>query len=132
MRFRVTCNAKEPIASKYCFVSKSIIHTSKHVPGPRKTVGVIFAFDKSPDVSKRIEAVGTALKAKGNYVIDQPELMLMEICPVEVSDNVYIQFFNKQDAPAALDGMDSELTSTDVDELLFHRPDGGGSVDGPA
>jgi len=92
-------------------------------------VGVIFAFDKSPDVSKRIEAVGTALKAKGNYVIDQPELMLMEICPVEVSDNVYIQFFNKQDAPAALDGMDSELTSTDVDELLFHRPDGGGSVD---
>ncbi len=125
MRLIPTCQAKkDPIATKYCFIAKSIIHTSKHVPGPRKTVGVIFGFDKTPEVSSRIVAVSEALEAKGNYLIEAPELILMEVCPVEVSQNVIVQFFNEEDSPTALSGMDSEMSSSDIDDVLFNGPQG--------
>jgi hypothetical protein len=125
LRIVPQCNAnKEPIAAKYCFIAKSSIHTSKTVPGPRKTVGVIFGFDKTPDISSHIIAVGRTLEAKGNYSVDDPELTLMEECPVEVSDNVYVQFFNQEDASdQALQGIDSEvMSSSEFDKMWFDPP----------
>lgn len=121
MYIRTLCAAnKDPIASKYCFVSKSSIHTSTKIPGPRKLVGVIFGFDKSPDISSHIIAVGKKLEAKGNYTIDDPELTLLSVCPVEVSDNVYVQFFNQAEDPDPLQGIDSEImSSSEFDKIWF-------------
>lgn len=124
LRIVPQCNAnKEPIAAKYCFVAKSTIHTSKTVPGPRKTVGVIFGFDKTPDISSHIIAVGRALESKGDYSIDDPELTLLKECPVEVSDNVYVQFFKQEDvSDQALQAIDSEVMSSSEFEKMWFDP----------
>lgn len=120
----VTCNArKEPIASKYCFLAKSTINTSAAAPGPKRTIGVIFGFNKTPDVAAQIDTVGTALEKKGDYAVDESELTLLRICPVEVSDSVYIQFFDDADAPPeALEALES-LESDESDETDDDRRD---------
>jgi hypothetical protein len=95
----VTCNAnfsKEPIASKYCFLAKSVINTST---GPKRTIGVIFGFNKTPDITAHIDMVGRSLEKKGDYAVDETELTLLRLCPVEVSDSIFIQFFDDADAP---------------------------------
>ena len=97
-RMTVTCNAnfsKEPIASKYCFLAKSVINTST---GPKRTIGVIFGFYKTPNTAQ-IDMVGRSLEKKGDYAVDETELTLLRLCPVEVSDSVFIQFFDGADAP---------------------------------
>ena len=119
-RMTVTCNArKEPIASKYCFLAKSVINTSTAVPGPKRTIGVIFGFNKTPEVAAQIDAVGRSLEKKGDYAVDETELTLLRVCPVEVSDSVYIQFFDDADAPPeALEALESveSLESVDSDD----------------
>ena len=97
-RMTVTCNAikKDPIASKYCFLAKSVINTST---GPKRTIGVIFGFNKTPDITAHIDMVGRSLEKKGDYAVDETELTLLRLCPVEVSDSIFIQFFDDADAP---------------------------------
>lgn len=116
-RRMVVCNAnKEPIASKYCFLAKSVINTSAAAAGPKRTIGVIFGFNKTPDVAAQIDMVGQTLEKKGDYAVDDTELTLLRICPVEVSDSVYIQFFDDADAPPeALETLES-FESGDSDE----------------
>ena len=116
-RVAVTCNAKkEPIASKYCFLAKSVINTSTTASGPTRTIGVIFGFNKTPDITAHIDMVGRSLEKKGDYTVDETELTLLRICPVEVSDSVYIQFFDDADAPPeALETLET-LESDDSDE----------------
>ena len=116
-RVAVTCNAKkEPIASKYCFLAKSMINTSTTASGPTRTIGVIFGFNKTPDITPHIHMVGRSLEKKGDYTVDETELTLLRICPVEVSDSVYIQFFDDADAPPeALETLET-LESDDSDE----------------
>ena len=108
----VTCNAKkEPIASKYCFLAKSVINTST---GPKRTIGVIFGFNKTPDITAHIDMVGRSLEKKGDYAVDETELTLLRLCPVEVSDSVYIQFFDDADAPPeALEALGSDDSDED-------------------
>lgn len=119
-RMAVTCNAKkEAIASKYCFLGKSVINTSTAAPGPTRTIGVIFGFNKTPDIAAHIDMVGRSLEKKGDYAVDETELTLLRICPVEVSDSVYIQFFDDADAPPeALETLETleTLESDDSDE----------------
>ena len=114
-RMTVTCNAKkEPIASKYCFLAKSVINTSIAVPGPKRTIGVIFGFNKTPDIAAQIDMVGRSLEKKGDYTVDETELTLLRLCPVEVSDSVYIQFFDDADAPPeALEALGSDDSDED-------------------
>ena len=99
-RVAVTCNAKkEPIASKYCFLAKSVINTSTTASGPTRTIGVIFGFNKTPDITAHIDMVGRSLEKKGDYADGETELTLLRLCPVEVSDSIFIQFFDDADAP---------------------------------
>jgi hypothetical protein len=114
----VTCNAKkEPIASKYCFLAKSVINAAPG-PGPTRTIGVIFGFNKTPDIAAQIDMVGRSLEKKGDYTVDETELTLLRICPVEVSDSVYIQFFDDADAPPeALEALDSLESIEALDSL---------------
>jgi len=121
-RMVVTCNAKkEPIASKYCFLAKSVINTA--APGPKRTIGVIFGFNKTPEIAAQIDLVGRSLEKKGDYAVDETELTLLRICPVEVSDSVYIQFFDDADAPPeALEALES-LESDESDDSDEDRRD---------
>lgn len=108
----VTCtaspNGKTPPngdswATKYCFCARSIIRTSSE--GPKESIGIIFGYDRTPSISTQVDSVSKAFMDQTGYDVDDVELLLHEECPVELSDHIYVQFFDN----APLHGFDEDM-----------------------
>lgn len=80
----------EDFAAKYCFSAKLQLYEEVGKP----PVGVIFAFDRNSDVIKQVEAVATAIIDDTGYVVGQTEVTMHRECPVEITDEVYVQLFD--------------------------------------
>ena len=83
---------KNDWAEKYCFSAKVQLYT--HVGSPPS--GIILAFDRNSDVVKQVEAVAATLIQDGGYICGQVELTMHRECPVEITDEVYVQLFDSE------------------------------------
>lgn len=78
------------LASKYCFSAKIQLYEAIGKP----PVGVIFAFDRNSDVIKQVEAVAVAFTDDTGYVAGQTEVIMHRECPVEITNEVFVQLFD--------------------------------------
>lgn len=121
----------DPPAPKYCFMAKCTIH-SDHEPGG--AVGVVFAFDKRPDVSKHVDGVASQFAKDTGMIVTGSDLTVFQECPQEVSDHVYVQLF---EAPMTEDEIQKMIAATiqengcdSCDESDDEDPPGGGGGGG--
>lgn len=109
----------DPPAPKYCFLSSCTIH-SEHEVG---AVGVVFAFDKRPDISKHVEDVAAQFAKDTGLRVSDTDLTVFQECPQEVSDHVYVQLFESPCTESDVQRIIKASVDTGDDE---DRPEGGG------
>ena len=94
---------RPPLAGKYCFCVRSTIVDGSS----RKPLGIIFGYGLTANlIGKRVEHVAIVMqKEEPGLCCEEVELLLHEVCPVELSDDVYVHMFKSP----ALEGYDSEM-----------------------
>lgn len=80
----------DDLASKYCFSAKIQLYEAIGKP----PIGVIFAFDRNSDVIKQVETVASVFIDDTGYVVGQTEVIMHRECPVEITDEVFVQLFD--------------------------------------
>jgi hypothetical protein len=89
------------------------MYSGKNVPGVRRTVGVVFGFDKTPDICHHVERVSRSIAKNMDCVADEVEMIIHRECPVEISDEVYVQFFDTPEDTGSL----RQLNSIDTEDF---------------
>jgi hypothetical protein len=116
-------------------MAKCTIH-SEHEP--EGAVGVVFAFDKKPDVSMHVDGVATQFAKDTGMTVTSSDLTVFQECPQEVSDHVYVQLF---EAPMSDDEVQNMIAATiqgeesdddDEDQPPGTSPSGGPSPGPPS
>lgn len=82
----------DDLASKYCFSAKIQLYDAIGEP----PIGVIFGFDRNSDVIKQVETVASVFIDDTGYVVGQTEVIMHRECPVEITDEVFVQLFDSQ------------------------------------
>lgn len=108
----------DPPAPKYCFLSTCTIHSDHEIGA----VGVVFAFDKRPDVSKHVEDVAAQFAKDTGMRVSEADLTVFQECPQEVSDHVYVQLFESPCTESDI----QRIIKASVDTGDDDEPEGGG------
>jgi hypothetical protein len=118
-----TNQRRDPPAPKYCFLAKCTIHSAHEEEGG--AVGVIFAFDKRPDVGAQVDDVAKQFATDTGMWVSESDLTVFAECPQEISDRVFVQLF---ESPCSDDDVLRVIRATMDDE---DGNDGDDGNDGP-
>lgn len=79
-------------ATKYCFSAKITVYAGMR----GAPIGVIFGFDRTPEISRHVEMVARSLEEDTGYVMGDTEMVMHRECPMEITSEVYVQMFNEE------------------------------------
>jgi hypothetical protein len=96
-------------ATRYCFCLRSTILSSS----TNQCVGIIYAYGKTiATTDARVRHAKDVLMRDSAFLCDDTELVVHAECPIEVSEDVYIQYFksSKPTSRHVLSGYDSDMS----------------------
>lgn len=121
-----TNQRRDPPAPKYCFLAKCTIHSAHEEEGG--AVGVIFAFDKRPDVGAQVDDVAKQFATDTGMWVSESDLTVFAECPQEISDRVFVQLF---ESPCSDDDVLRIIRATMDDDDSGNGGDNDGPEPGP-